>query len=259
MPMSDLFDAPFQPGDATRKAQGLSRAELPKRFYERVSVEPREGAFVVLLDGRELRTPARARLALPARGLAEAVAREWEAQGASIDPATMPLTRLVNSALDGVAREAEAVRADIVRYAGSDLVCYRAGDPQRLVEAQAARWDPVLAWAGEALGARFILAEGVMFTAQPEPALARMRAAVEAVPAPLTLAALHVATTLTGSALIALALAHGHLTADEAWDAAHVDEDVQMEIWGQDAEAMERRAGRRADFDAAATLLTLPS
>jgi chaperone required for assembly of F1-ATPase len=254
--MSDLFDAPYQPADPTRSARGLTRPELPKRIYVEVSVGETDGAFSVLLDGRELRTPARTRLLLPSPALAQAVAGEWAAQGANVDPATMPLTRLVNSALDGVAREAEGVRADIVRYAGSDLVCYRAGEPQRLVQAQAAHWDPVVAWAGEALGARLHLAEGVMFIAQPEAALERVRAAVAAVPEPLGLAGLHVATTLTGSALIALALARGRLTREEAWAAAHVDEDVQMAIWGEDEEAMERRARRRADFDAAATLLT---
>lgn len=258
--MSDPFDAPHRPGDAKRKIQAQSRPQLPRRFYAEVSVEAQGtaqgAAFLVLLDGRELRTPARNPLALPSRGLAEAVAGEWAAQGERIDPSTMPMTRLVNTALDGVAREVGAVRADIVRYAGSDLVCYQAGEPQRLVEAQGALWDPVLAWAGEALGARLRLAEGVMFVEQPEAALERVRAAVAAVPAPFGVAALHVATTLTGSALIALALAHGRLTTIEAWRAAHVDEDVQMALWGEDAEAMERRARRLADFEAAARLLT---
>src|SRR5262249_47013193 len=156
-----------------------------------------------------------------------------------IDPATMPLTRIANAAIDRVAAEAEAVRADIVRYAGSDLVCYRADGPASLVTAQEKAWAPILAFARETLAARFVLAEGVLHVGQTEEARAAVARAVLPFD-PLALAALHTVTTLTGSALIALALARGAISAKAAWQAAHVDEDWQMRQWGEDALALQR-------------------
>jgi chaperone required for assembly of F1-ATPase len=167
----------------------------------------------------------------------------------------MPLTRLANSIIDGVVAAPTPVAADIGKYLGSDLLFYRAEGPQRLVERQERLWDPVLAWAREALGARFMLAQRVMHAAQPEGAIAAARAAIPN--DPWRLGALHAITTLTGSALLALALARGHLTTDQAWDAAHVDEDWNMEQWGRDDIALARRAARRAEMDAAATVLAL--
>ncbi len=236
---------------------GRGRAPPPRRFYERAEVAPAAGGFALLLNGRRAMTPARKPLLLPTGPLAEAVAAEWNGQGATIDPRAMPLTRLANTAIDGVAAETEAVKSDLLRYAGSDLVAYRAADPETLVAEQAARWDPVLAWAREALGARFILSEGVTFVAQPETALARVAEVVARETSPLRIAALHVLTTLTGSALIALMHAAGRLTADEAWQAAHVDELYQESRWGEDDEAARRREGRRDEFDAACRTLTL--
>ena len=151
---------------------------------------------------------------MPSRALAEALAEEWQGQGGEIDPSTMPITRIVNSAIDGVApRQAEVVD-DLVRYAGSDLVYYRAGEPERLAHAQDAAWSPVLDWAKDAHGARFILGEGVMHVAQPEEAIAAIRRAIERIESPFALAALHVMTTLSGSVLIALAHAAQRLDAD---------------------------------------------
>ncbi len=228
---------------------------LPKRFYERALAEPGPDGFVLTLDGRPARTPGKAPLVLPSLALADAVAAEWQAQAAAIDPATMPLTRLANTAIDGVAPRADAVRDDIARYAASDLVAYRAGDPERLVAAQAEAWDPVLDWARAALGARFILSQGVMFVEQPETSLARVRERLEAERSPFRLASLHVMTTLTGSILIALMQASGALGADAAWQAAHVDELFQEGRWGTDEDALERRARREAEFAAAARML----
>ena len=148
----------------------------------------------------------------------------------------------------------EPVRAEIVKYAGSDLTCYRAGGPQSLVDAQEAAWGPVLAWAREALGARFLLVEGIVAVDQPAESLAAVKAALADLD-PLKLAALHVATTLTGSALIALAVLRGGLTAEDAWTAAHVDEDWQMAQWGRDATALSRRAARWQEMQAAALIL----
>jgi chaperone required for assembly of F1-ATPase len=147
------------------------------------------------------------------------------------------------------------VAAEIEKYLASDLLFYRASAPAGLVERQAVHWDPILAWAREVAGAGFVLAEGVMFVTQPETALA---AAAALVPRdPWRLAAVHAVTTLTGSAVIALALAHGGIGLDAAWSAAHVDEDWNMDFWGRDTLAIERRRHREGEMRAAATVLDL--
>lgn len=233
-----------------------SPASGPKRFYKQARIEPGEGGFVLALDGRRARTPARAPLALPTRALGEAVAAEWDAQGDTVQPASMPLTKLANSAIDGVAPDPEAVAADLVRYAGSDLIVYRAAEPERLVEMQGAAWDPVLAWAKARFGARFVLREGLMFVEQPPESLERIGAAIRGEP-PFRLAALHVMTTLTGSVLIPLMHAAGDLEAEAAWRAAHVDEIFQESRWGEDYEAMQRRAARQKEFEAASRFFAL--
>jgi chaperone required for assembly of F1-ATPase len=242
--------------DPVAAAQKAMRNPLPARFYKEAGVLERDGLFYVALDGRTARTPARRPLAVTARPVAEALAAEWQAQGERIDPARMPLTRLVNSALDGVADQQEAVRAEIVRYAGSDALCYRAGEPEALVARQNEIWQPILSDVEALIGTRFLLAEGIVFARQPEGTLQAVAACVEAIPAPLALAGAHAVMTLTGSAILALALANGRLGPDAAWDAAHLDEDYQIEIWGLDEEAAERRATRRSEFDAAVLLLT---
>lgn len=238
-----------------QRAQRAMRPALPKRFYREARAEERDGAFALMLDGRAARTPARRPLAAPNRALGELLAGEWNALGETIDPARMPLTRLLNAAIDRVADESEAVAADIANYAGTDLVCYRAGEPEGLVAAQAEAWNPVLDWAHAALGARFVLSEGIRHVAQPEAARAAVRAEIDRVPRPFGLAALAAVTALTGSVLIALMLARGALAPDQAWAAAHVDEDWNIRQWREDAEAMKRRAARRAEFDAAASVL----
>jgi chaperone required for assembly of F1-ATPase len=244
-----LANQPLDPIEAARRNM---RPNLRKRFYEDVAVG--DGApFPVLLDGRAVKTPAGGALALPVRPLAQAIAAEWEAQRERIDPATMPLTRLANTIIDGVAPDREPVAADIAKYLGSDLVFYRASTPEGLVSSQAGHWDPILTWARETLGARFVLSEGVMFVAQPEGALAAARAAIPS--DPWRLGATHVITTLTGSALIALAVAVGQLSVEQAWAAAHVDEDWNMDFWGRDELAMQRRAARFVEMQAAATVL----
>jgi chaperone required for assembly of F1-ATPase len=227
---------------------------LPKRFYKAAAALPVDGRFAVALDGRIARTPAGKRLAVERLELATALAAEWEAQGETIDPASMPLTRILNAALDRVVGEMAAVRADIVAYAGSDLICYRADEPEGLIDAQNAAWEPMIRWAQEALGVRLNLAEGVMPVAQSPDALAAIASAVEGYDA-VALAALHIATTLTGSAILALALARGRLSLAETWDAAHVDEDWQMSLWGVDEIAMARRGERFRDLEAAAFIL----
>jgi chaperone required for assembly of F1-ATPase len=248
---TDLFanERP-DPVEAARRAM---RPPLPRRFYQQTGVEDADGGFRVVLDGRPVRTPARGFLIAPSRRLAQAVAAEWDGQGDTIDPASMPLTRLANSIIDGVAAALEPVAADVEKYLGSDLLFYRAEGPQRLIERQRQLWDPVLAWTREELGARFVLAQGVVHAVQPDGAIAAARRAIPA--DPWRLGAVHVLTTLTGSALLALAVLRGQLSADEAWTAAHVDEDWNMEQWGRDEIALARRAARRAEMDAAATVL----
>jgi chaperone required for assembly of F1-ATPase len=251
--MRDVFEEIFanQPLDPTEAARRGMRPQLRKRFYQRATVE--DGAIV--LDAKPVRTPARGVLAAPTRSLAEAIAAEWEAQCDVIDPARMPLTRLANAIIDGVSVSQGAVAQEVVAYLGSDLLFYRAEAPPGLVRRQAQHWDPILAWARDALGARFVLAEGVMHVAQPDHAIAAARAAMPQ--DPWRLGAVNAITTLTGSALLALALAHGRLSAEQAWDAAHVDDDWNMAQWGRDELALERRAYRFAEMQAAATVLAL--
>jgi chaperone required for assembly of F1-ATPase len=241
--------------DPVRRAQIQMRTPLPKRFYKAVSVEPDGEVFGVRLDGKPVRTPGKALLALPNAAAAALVAGEFEAQAEVIDPVTMPTLRLVNTAIDGVAADPQAVLEDILRFASSDLLCYRADGPQGLVDRQNRHWDPVLDWARSDLGARFNLAEGVIHVEQPRGTIAVLGAHLARRADPLRLAALHVMTSLTGSALLALAVEAGGLDTEAAWLAAHVDEDWQIEQWGQDAEALSRRAQRKRDMMAAAGLL----
>ena len=241
--------------DPIAKSQRLARQELPRRFYKTVAAEPHEGGFALTLDGKQARTPTRNSLVVADRAVAEAMAAEWASQGEHIDPSTMPLTRIANAAIDRVAGEMEAVAGEIVKYAGTDLVCYRADGPPSLVEAQEAAWAPVLAWAREALGARFVLVEGIIAAEQPEASLAAVAGTLADLD-PLRLAAVNVVTTLTGSALIAVAVLRGRLTAEAAWAAAHVDEDWQMSRWGRDEIALQRRAARWRDMQAAGLILT---
>lgn len=252
---AEIFDS--SPIDPTEAAKRAMRPRLPRRFYQDVSLSEADDGVGILLDGRPVKTPARRPLAAPTPTLAEAIAAEWRAQGEVVDPAKMPLTRLANSIIDGVAAAPDAVAAEIARYLASDLVFYRAEGPEGLVASQAQAWDPVIDWARQALGARFVLGQGIVHVAQPEAALAAARAAIPH--DPWRLGALHVVTTLTGSALIALKLFAGQLSAEDAWSAAHVDENWNMQTWGRDELALERRAERFAEMQAAATVLRLLS
>lgn len=252
--MTDRQNSSGDKPDPSKSAQaGLTRA-LPKRFYREVGIEERDGAFALLLDGRAAKTPAKAVLAVPSRALAEAMAEEWQAQAGHVDPASMPVTRIVRAALDGISRQREKVVADIVRHAGFDLLCYRARHPENLVRRQQEGWDPILRWAAQALGAPLQIGAGIEHIEQPAEAFAAIQAATLRLDA-IQLAALHAMATLTGSAVLALAVLHGALEPEAAWAAAHIDEDYQIEIWGLDAEARQRRAARWLEMDAAARIL----
>lgn len=246
------------PGSGKTAGAGgpAKKPSLRKRFYQEVTVAPDASGFSVRLDGKPMRTPAKAPLVLPNAALAEAVAAEWRAQGERIEPWTMPLTKLANSTIDGVkGREAEII-GDLLGYAGSDLVCYRAEGPEGLAAAQASQWDKVVAFAEEGLKAPLRLAHGLVHVQQPRTSLEAIRGRLEGFDA-WGLAALHALTGLTGSALLALAVALGQLAPEEAWSAAHVDEDWQIGQWGEDAEAAERRRRHFRDFAAAARMLSL--
>ncbi|ATQ67385.1 MULTISPECIES: ATP12 family chaperone protein [Methylosinus] len=255
-----LFVADAERNPLRIAAQAV-RPDLPKRFYETAEVGESGHGFAVLLDGKSVKTPARRPLATPWRELSTALAAEWAGQGERLDPVTMPLTRLVNSCIDGVAERMDEVAADIVKYAGSDLVSYRAGEPEGLAAAQAEAWDPLLAFARDRLGAPLASTEGIVFVAQPPQVTEAVARAVRDYAgadagAPFRLAALHAMTTLTGSCIIALAVALRELELDAAWAAAHVDEDHQMRAWGADEEALARRARRFDEMRAAARIAT---
>lgn len=253
--LSDLDLGQDKPSDPVRKVQTGMRKPLPKRFYAEAGViAGAKGGFVVALDGKPVRTPSRHEFAVRFEPLALALAAEWQAQGEHIDPVTMPLTRMVNTALDGVAGAEEAVFEEILRYAGNDLLCYRAASPEALVLREAELWDPYLDWAAEH-GARFTLSEGVMHVEQPAETMRAVAAVLRRHSSALQLTALHAVTTLTGSLILALALAEGREAPGTIWEAAHVDEDYNISLWGEDHEAAERRAKRRVEFDAASMIM----
>jgi chaperone required for assembly of F1-ATPase len=238
--------------DPISRASKLTAPILPKRFYKKAEPVEEEGNFILQLDGKRANTPARNPIAVSGRDLAAALAAEWNAQGEHIDPAAMPVTRLVNSAIDGVASRMAEVRADICAYAGTDALCYRADEPEGLVAEQNRHWDPVIGHVERVLGVRFTLAGGVVHVEQPADTLAAVRTFLGGIDDPFRLAGLHVVTTITGSALIALALMGGVFDSDDLWVAAHVDEDWNIRQWGEDAEAAARRDKRYMDFKAAA-------
>ncbi len=217
-----------------------------RRFYKTVEVT---SALGIALDGKPVKTPGKRVLVLPNPDMAKAVATEWDAQVETIKPSSMPFTKLANTAIDRVGPERTHILAEMVDYAGSDLVCYRAAEPPGLVERHAALWDPVVEWARTELGAPFETVVGIRHRPQPSLALERIGQAF-ATCDDFTLAGLHNIMTLSGSALIALMFKHGRLTADAAWSAAHADEDFQIAQWGQDEEAAERRQRRHAEFTA---------
>jgi chaperone required for assembly of F1-ATPase len=234
-----------------------SRSTNPKRFSTAATVAGRQdGSFGIELDGRPVKTPAGLALAVSTRALADAIAEEWNAQGDKILPASLPLTRLANSAVDGVAVREGEVAQDILNYAASDLLCYRAEAPAGLVTEQTRLWDPILDWVRAEYDAPFNVGSGVKHLEQPAASLDAVRKVISEF-GPFRLAALHAMTTLTGSALIALARAKGFLDTGAAWEAAHVDENWQASQWGEDYEAAERQKRRFAEFSNASRFFDL--
>jgi len=224
-----------------------------KRFWKEVTVDADRG---VRLDGKPVRTPGRLPLVLPTDALAEAVADEWRTVAGEIDPRAMPLTGLANAAIERVTADPALFAANLAAYAESDLLCYRADAPPELIARQAAAWDPPLTWATQRYDVYFEVAIGVMHQPQPDATIERLAVAV-AVRDPFELAGLSPVVTITGSLVLGLALIERAMGADEVWAAANVDEDWQAEQWGEDALAVQAKAVRRAEFDAAARFLHL--
>jgi chaperone required for assembly of F1-ATPase len=227
-----------------------------KRFYKEVAVAPQAGGFALWLDGRVVKTPARRELLVPGEPLARAIAGEWEAQGETIDPRTMPLTGLANAAIDRVSPDPGAFARSLALFGESDLLCYRSEGPRSLVERETRSWGPVLDWACRRFEVDFEIASGVMHRSQPGETVARLAAAVAA-RNPFQLAALSPLVTISGSLVIALALAEGEIGLGTAWAAATLDESWQAENWGEDSLATAAIEARRREFEAAYRFLTL--
>lgn len=227
-----------------------------KRFWKEARAEEVEGGWQVTLDGRSVRSPAKTLLVLPNKPLADAIAVEWDAQEGDIDPLSMPLTRAVNSTHDKVIPQREAVAEMLAAYGGTDLLCYRAQTPEALQYRQAASWDPMLDWVARHYGLRLTVGAGVMHVAQPENTIATLGADLHRAD-PFTLTAVHDLVTLSGSLVLALAVLHREIDSDRAWHLSRVDEDWQIEQWGDDEEASEAAAVKYAQFKDADRLLSL--
>jgi chaperone required for assembly of F1-ATPase len=218
-----------------------------RRFWHAATVQAAEHGYAVMLDLRPLSTPAKAPLVVPSRALAEAIAAEWRALGDEVRPDRLPLTRYVNSAIDGVAARRDEVAKSLAEYGGTDLLCYRADAPRELARRQAAAWDEWLAWAASELSAPLVTVAGVMHHAQPGGSLAALSAEIARHDA-FELTALSELVTLSGSLLLGLAVSRGALSAEAAWQLAQIDEMWQAEQWGRDAEAEAASERRRQDF-----------
>jgi chaperone required for assembly of F1-ATPase len=227
-----------------------------KRFYKEVSSAPVEGGFGVLLDGRPVQTPARNPLTLPTAGLAAAIAREWDDQGEEVIATAMPLLRLANSVIDGVAVNRGGVIDAILRFGENDLLCYRAHQPPDLVSRQREGWTPLLDWVRGQHGAQMTVAEGLTHVDQTQDALAALRRALEKFDA-FTLGGLHVVASITGSTVLALAVTDGVISGAHAFELSRIDENYQVEKWGQDAEAAKRAAALAHELDKAVALIAL--
>jgi chaperone required for assembly of F1-ATPase len=246
-----LEEAHKHQDDGYGRAQHANRVELPKRFYKIVDVVRGDDGYSVTLDGRPVRTPGhKIPVVVQALDIAQAMAGEWAAQGEFIDPAGMPMVRLINSAVESGDEMIPAFRAEIGKFAGNDLLLYRADTPQELVTDQEKFWDGALVKLARHFDVAFQPTIGIIHQKQPDSTLAKLDAALEGQGLHM-LTALVSITGLTGSGLLAIALLHQLLTPDQVWTAAHVDEDHQIRLWGEDEEAMERRAKRRIEFDVA--------
>lgn len=251
-----LEDADAHRDDGYGRAQHLNKVELPRRFYKDVGVGTTPAGYAVTLDGRSPRTPGQKPVVVPQEGLAAAMAEEWAAQGEFIDPRIMPIVRLVNSAVEAGVERLPALRDEIVRFAGNDLMLYRADTPRELVAEQERVWDAALVKLARHFDVSFRPTIGIVHQPQPQSTLDRLAAALTGVGL-IEIVALNSLTGIAGSGLLAIALREGLMDAEAIWAAAHVDEDFNIRLWGEVEEARERRAKRRLDFDAAVRVLDL--
>ena len=218
-----------------------------KRFWKETKAVEAEDGYTVQLDGRPVKTPAKTLLVVPTLAMAQAIADEWDAQEGEVQPQTMPVTRSANAALDKVRTQFDEVAAMLAEYGGTDLLCYRAQSPKELVQRQADAWDPVLDWAADALGARLETAQGVMFIPQAEQPLKVLHDQVRALSA-FELAAFHDLVGLSGSLILAFAATHDYRPIEDLWGLSRIDENWQIEQWGEDEEAAEMAAAKRLEF-----------
>jgi chaperone required for assembly of F1-ATPase len=251
--LEDAFD---HREDGYGRAQHLNKVELPKRFYTDVGVGETAGGFAVTLDGKSPRTPSQTPVVVPQQALAQAMAEEWAAQGTHIDPATMPIVRLVNSAVEAGEERLPELRAEIVKYAGNDLLLYRADTPRELVAEQERVWDAALVLLARHFDIGFQPTIGIIHQPQPAATLERLAESLDNA-ALIEATALNSLTGITGSGLLSIALRERLMDAEAVWFAAHVDEDHNIRLWGEVEEAQERRGKRRRDYDAAIRVLSL--
>lgn len=241
--------------DGYGRAQHLNRVELPKRFYKDVAAGPVDGGFVVTLDGRPVKTPGLKKpVVVPAAAIVTAMAAEWAAQQEFINPATMPMMRLINSAIESGEEMIPAFRDEVIKFAAGDMMLYRAESPQPLQAAQELAWDKALTVLARHFGVSFQPTFGIIHQTQPKATLDRLAESLgeEGL---ITLTALVSITGITGSGLLAIGLLHQLFTPEQVWSAAHVDEDFQISQWGEDEEAADRRAKRRVEFDIAVAVV----
>ena len=227
-----------------------------KRFYKDAGVTETPDGFGVALDGKPVRTPAKQPLTVPTRALAEAIAQEWLAQGETVNPKRLPLTRLASIALDLVAPRRDAVVAELAKYAGTDLVCYRAERPPELAARQHTAWQPLIDWVTARFDAPLTVTSSILPVAQSATSLKALEAAIATYDTH-RLAALHLATAACGSLVAALALIEGRIDAEAAFAAAELDESYEIERWGEDAQQTRRRAGLKEDIALAARFVSL--
>lgn len=250
-----LEDAHKHMDDGYGRAQHLNKVELPKRFYKEVDVARLEDGYAVTLDGRQVRTPGhKLPIVVPALSIAQTLASEWAAQGEFIDPATMPMVRLINSAVEGGADKIPEFRAEIGKFVAGDLLLYRADSPQELVAEQEREWDGALVAIARKFDVAFQPTIGILHQPQPPETLRKLEEAI-ANEGLFSLIGMLSITGLTGSGILAIAHRFGLLTPDQVWTAAHVDEDHQIRLWGEDEEASERRAKRHVEFDVAVAVV----
>ncbi|HHG89166.1 MAG TPA: ATPase [Devosia sp.] len=242
--------------DGYGRAQAHTKIQLPKRFYKKAEVGETAEGFSILLDGRATKTPGRIPVLLPSRDLAKLMAEEWQAQESHIDAASMPVVRLVNSAVEGGKAALGALRGEILSFAGNDLLLFRADSPAELVALQEKHWDAMLTKISRHFSVKFRPVVGVIHQDQPEATLRKLKSSLSDLNH-FAATALMSITGLTGSGLLAIALRHGLADGTSVWEAAHVDEDYNARVWGADGEAEARLEKRRAEFDAALKVLAL--